>query len=559
MGVLIVPPLDDEPWPTLGPQVCDFIEDRAVFGPGSLMGQPAKLDDEKRAAIYRMYEVYPRDHEFAGRRRFKRAGLSWRKGLAKTEFGAWVSYTELHPEAEVRFDGWDAHGNPVGRPVVFPYIPMMAVTEEQVSELAYGVLLYIVQEGPDADLFDAGLDRIIRLDENGKPGGRAVPVANAPGSRDGALTTFQYFDEPHRLYLPNHLKAYETMMANLEKRVLEDPWALSTSTAGQPGQGSIEENTYKGAQEIAKGDVEEPDLFYFHRDSSGNHDLSTMEGRIAAIKEATGPVGEYGTGQFRGIAKQWDRKGADKAYLERVWLNRWRKSTSQAFDLEQWKRSSRVRKNRIPGLNRANQRIPKGAFVAGGFDGARFRDATALVITDIKTGLQELVGLWERPPDTEDWEVPENEVTELLDQVMKDYEVWKVYCDPPHWTETVGAWSVKYPDQIEEWWTAQPKRMAYAIREYVEALDSGSIGHSDAHPNDDDFLRHIGNAGRKDLRMRDDEDNPLWVMAKQEIEQKFDAAMAATLSGKAALDARKAGAKPRRKPRQRVRRMDKPG
>jgi hypothetical protein len=43
----------------LGPQVCAFIEDHLVFGPGDLRGEPAQLDDEKRALVYRMYEVYP--------------------------------------------------------------------------------------------------------------------------------------------------------------------------------------------------------------------------------------------------------------------------------------------------------------------------------------------------------------------------------------------------------------------------------------------------------------------------------------------------------------------
>jgi hypothetical protein len=41
-------PTDDTPFPTLGPQVCDFIEQNLVFGPGDLRGQPAVLDDEKR-------------------------------------------------------------------------------------------------------------------------------------------------------------------------------------------------------------------------------------------------------------------------------------------------------------------------------------------------------------------------------------------------------------------------------------------------------------------------------------------------------------------------------
>ncbi|WP_244278036.1 hypothetical protein [Gordonia westfalica] len=45
-----------------------------------------------------------------------------------------------------------------------------------------------------------------------------------------------------------------------------------------------------------------------------------------------------------------------------------------------------------PGLCRSGERIPKGGFITLGFDGARFRDATALVATSIDTGLQELLG-----------------------------------------------------------------------------------------------------------------------------------------------------------------------
>ena len=166
MSVFVVPPLDEEPWPTLGPGICDLIEERAIHGPGDLRGRPAKIDDEKRALIYRAYQVYPRDHPRAGKRRFKRVAISLRKGSAKTELAAWIMFAELHPEGPVRTDGWRKVGGvwqPVGRPVTDPYIPMVAYTEHQTEELAYGALLCICQEGPDADLFDAGFERIRRI------------------------------------------------------------------------------------------------------------------------------------------------------------------------------------------------------------------------------------------------------------------------------------------------------------------------------------------------------------------------------------------------------------
>ncbi|MGW4718868.1 large terminase [Nocardia sp. NPDC004260] len=537
MAVLIVPPLDLS-FPTLGPALADFIEERCCFGPGSLAGQAAKLDPEKRAALYRLYEVYPQGHPLAGRRRFQRGGIEWRKGTAKTEFAGWISFCELHPEAPVRCDGFDANGNPVGRPVAFPYIPMMAVTEEQVSELAYGVLKYVVEHSPDADLFDSGLERILRKGPDGSADGQAVPVSNAPGSRDGALTTFQHFDEPHRLFLPAQKAAHETMLQNLSKRTLEDPWCLYTSTAGQPGQDSIQEDVRKGAEKIARGEDDDPELFFFARWAGPEHaDLSTVEKRVEAISEATGPAGEYGPGQFLRIAKDYDREGCDRAYWERVYLNRWRKSGSQCFDPK-----------RVADLKR-DARIPDGAFVAGGFDGARFRDCTALVLTDIQTGLQQCVASWTRPENVEDWEVDEAEVTAAWEDVMSRYEVYKIYADPPHWTESVGGYAARWPNQVEEWWTARPKVMAYTIREYIEAMDSGLVTFGGTPEQLEELADHLTNAGRKDLKIFDDEGKPLFVMCKPDGRQdmKIDRAMAGCLSWKACLDARKSGAKPRPK------------
>ncbi len=544
MSVLLGPELDERPWPTLGPQIEQLLTDVSVFGPGSLQGEPYELDDEKRAALYRMYEVYPKGHQWAGRRRFKRVGISWRKGLAKTEFMAQVAFAELHPDGPVRCDGFDGRGNPVGRPVRAPYIPLLAVTVEQVEELAFGALYYLVTEGPDADLFDATLERIVRLSATGRADGKAVPLSNSPGARDGARTTFQGFDEPHRLFLPRARQAHETMVANLSKRVLEDPWGLYVGTAGEPGQGSIAEDLHKEAEKIAAGKVADPQLFYFHREAGPRHkDLTTVEKLIEAVTEATGPVGEYGPGQFHDIASQWDREGADTAFLERVWLNRWTRSGSQAFDVHQWTTELA-----------SKDLIEPGAFVTVGFDGARFRDATALVVTDIPTGRQRLWGLWERPDDVaedDQWEVPEDEVTQSVKDIHATYEVWKGYADPPHWTETVGSWSGTYPDVWVEWWTNRLRAMAQAVRAYREGQRSGActheIGRKGFEEREKAFDRHIAAAGRHDTNLVDDDGQPLFVLRKIHKDRKFDGAMAGCLSWAARLDAIRAGAKPRPK------------
>lgn len=535
--LLVVPPLDEEPWPTLGSQLCDFIEERVVYGPGSLQGQPYEIDDEFRAWLFRTYELFPRGHPWEGRRRFKRAGMSVRKGLAKTEKMGVVAYCELHPEGPTRFDGWGADGEPVGRPVVSPYIPMLAVSVEQVEELGFGALKYMVEEGPDADLFDSGLDRILRLDHRGRPDGKAVPLANSPGARDGARTTLNCFDEPHRLTLPRQIDAHTTMDANLPKRPLDDPWSLYVGTAGALGAGSVAESLHEEAELIAQGKVERPDLFYLYRTASDRYDMKVKAERIEAVREATGPAGEWGPGQFDEIASKWDRPNADRAFLERVWLNRWVASEDSAFDVVAWEQESRAR-----------PKLKRRSLVVAGFDGARFRDATGIVLTDVETGQQQRWGLWERPPDVDEWEVDEDEVSESVKQMMRDFQVWRFYCDPPHWTSTIGDWQQKWPDVVKEFWTAKKTQMAWAVRAYAEAISTGAV----THDGDEDFARHIANAGRRELELYDDEGKKLFLLRKLHVDRKFDLAMAGCLSWRAYLDAQAKGVKrvKRRAPRQ---------
>lgn len=546
MASLIVPALDEEPWPTLGPQICDFIEDRFTFGPGPLSGVPAEISPEKRAIIYRAYEVNPKKSQLPGRRRFKRVGWSVRKGLAKTELLAWIALLELHPEAPIRCDGFDSHGDPVGRPVMSPYIPLLAYSKDQVEELAYGAVMAIAGDSEDADLFDISKERIARFDDRGREDGKIVPLAGSPNARDGARTTFQGFDEPHRLYTPRLHDAHNTMSANLPKRPDADAWSFYVGTAGELGQGSIQEDLHHEAQRIERGEVKEPRIFYFHRDAgqchrgkdkkATGHNLSTTKGRIAAIKEATGPDGEYGPGQFSDIAEQWDRPRADLGYLERVWLNLWNRADRQAFD-----------PRRCRELVREGERIQLGAFVSAGFDGARFRDATAIVLTDIMSGLQQVYALWERPPDAEEWECPVDEVDAAVDTLFASYDVFRWNGDPPHWLESHATWSGKYP-QVEEWFTHRVRAMAFAIRDYSEGLTDGSVGFADVDdialgsPIPDEtlteaFLRHLAAAGRREVNVYDDQGKRLCLLEKLHEDRKFDVGMAAILSWQGRLAA----------------------
>jgi phage terminase large subunit-like protein len=519
--VISVPNDDGLAYPTLGPLVCGWMEDNLVFGPGDLRGEPLVLDDEQRAFIFRFYELFPEGHPEAGRRRFRRCALSIAKGLRKTELAAFVAAAELSRDSPVRFDGWDGKGVPKGRPVTDPFVVMVAYTEEQSDELAYGALRTILAESPIADQFDIGLERIMRIGGDGK----AVSLAGSPNARDGARTTFSLFDETHWHTLEKLKKAHQVMMANLPKRKLADPWALEVTTAYEPGSGSIAESTMEYARAISEGRSSKPEdtkLFFYHRQASDEHDLETEDGARAAAIEASGSCAEWR--DIEGIVSLWRDPTTDRQYWERVWCNRPVQSAKKAFDVAAFKSLAKP------------QTIKDGATIVLGFDGAQFRDATALVATHVPTGYQWLAGAWECPYGAQNWQVPVEEVDTCVDELFDRYHVWRMYADPPYWQSWIAAWQGRYGDKrVIEWWTNRRSQIAAALESFETAIREKSF----SHDGNELYARHIGNAHRQDLPMHDDENKPRWMIRKERSDspRKIDAAMAGVLSWEARKDA----------------------
>lgn len=539
---MMVPAEDRRGWPTLGPEVCEFLEERCVHGPGDLKGQAYTLDDEKRALIYRMYEVYPRGHARAGKRRFKRVALSLRKGVAKTELAGAIAYVELHPEGPVRTDGFRRQGStwmPVGRPVTDPYIPMIAYTEEQTEDLAYAALRMMCEMGPDSDLFDSGQDRIFRLDELGRADGKASALATAPDARDGARTTFQHFDETHRLVLPRQKETHTTMLQNIPKRPIADPWSLETTTTYTPGEGSVAQDTHEEAEEAVRHPRKaDPTFFFFHREATPREDenLADRKQLRAAIVEASGPsiakAWEDFAGQVEGIAGLYKKavQNGEVDYFERVWLNRRRSSSRLAFNAIRWAELA------------VSRGIPFGDAITLGFDGSRWNDCTVLVATHFLTGWQWPVGIW-HPANYEGHEIPRSEVTATGDDAFERFSVVRLYGDPAQgWTEVLADWSSRYGKQkVYEFFTDSRgmRRTADAMRDYSQAMRAGDVTHS----GDKVFAEHIGNAQKRFLNLLDEEGQRLWIIQKERQDSPFkiDAAMAGGLSWTARLDALAAG------------------
>ncbi len=226
------------------------------------------------------------------------------------------------------------------------------------------------------------------------------------------------------------------------------------------------------------------------------------------------------------------RKG-DSAQAERFFGNRVVAGADAAFDPDVWRE-----------LKRERATIAPGRMVTLGFDGSRRRDSTGIVATDVETGLQIVVDVWERPlelPDDEHWEIPESKVDAAMASAIEQWEVLRAYCDPPRWESTVDKWAGRW-ECIVAWETYRTQPMAFALRAYKDAVRNGEV----THDGDERFAEHIGNARQEKLpgRYVDQDGDPLYRLKKSSPDSKLkiDLAMCAVLSWEARGDAIKGGA-----------------
>jgi len=529
--ILTVPALEakGKRWPTLGHQVIAWMEGKLVHGPGDLLGQPYRLDEEKKALILRIYEVYPKEHPQAGRRRFKRVGLSVRKGWAKTEMAAAFAAVELADDGPVRTVGWDK-ANPIGGPVTDPFIPMVAYSEVQSDELAYSALYKMLENSDmagDYDLFDESIER-----KGGN--GKAVSLAASPAGNDGARTTFQIFDETHRFITPKLRKAHSTMLANIPKRRLADAWTLEITTSYSPGEDSIAERTMKYARGVRDGKIKDSRLFYFHRQAPESIEIFDEKGAIipknlqVAVDEASGPIAVWS--DTESILAAFQDPTADISYLRRVYLNQAIQASDRAFDADLF-----------ASLVDAKAVIPPGDPVVLSFDGSRNRDSTGLMVTSIPTGLQVLIGEWERPENApDDWEVPVEEVNSAVALAFETWQVWRLYADPPYWEDTVAKWALKYGEtKVVKWYTNNWSKMAHACRAFANAIKSRQL----SHDGNKAYIRHVGNAYKMPVSVLDDKKERMWVITKADKNSmlKIDFAVCGVMGNHARNDAMSEG------------------
>lgn len=454
---------------------------------------------------WRLPFYYPRGSQVTKPQKWGKAPLS-----------AGVVCVEAHPEGPVLFDGWDANGLPVGRP--WPdsvHIQITACSEDQ-SDNVWRALQPMIELGPLANVFpDTGLTRI-----NLPGGGLIEPVTASAISRLGQRIHLSVQDQTESWLASNG----GHKLRDSQRRGLGGTGGrfFETPNAWDPVENSVAQQTFENEVGVYKT-YEKPPAGSVRNQQERRRVLKVVYGDSLVDRGGWIDIDRIDV-EIEALLKH------DPAQAERWFMNRCEASEGAAFDLEKFK--SLKRPGFVP---------PKGSIITIGVDGARHDDALAMVATDVASGFQWPLAIIERPADAGDEYEHDLAVADgAMVEAMERWVVWRVYIDPQYIDVLVEKWSNRYgPKRVVEWLTYRPRQIAWAVREFEQAIGGGDV----SHDGDETFVRHVGQARKRLLTVKDDKERPMHTLAKDSARspRKMDAAMAAVLSWKATTDARELG------------------
>lgn len=474
--------------PTLGPQVCRWMEQNLVHGPGDQFGKPYRLDPYMRSFVWRAYEL-----NADGTRRHTRAILGVAKGNAKTELAAAISCAELG--GPVVFSHWDSKGRPVGKRRTSPDIPVAAASFDQ-ADLLFGCARVMIKEGPLRDFFEVYETEILVKGD----AGRMYRVAAVAGTNDGTRPTFFPADELHE-WTGNKERVHLVLSNGRAKRA--DSWELSISTAGWDVR-SLLGRKYQHGKRVLAGEETDPTLlFVWYEPSAKDVDLNDAAALEAAIREAN-PATFINVEAIKARAKE-----IPEYEFRRYHLNQWVDSPERWLPFGAW--DACVGATTVPA---------EGTPVVLGFDGSYSGDSTALVGATVEA-MPHLfvVAAWEKGRD-KNWRVDIPDVENVLRDACQRWDVRVIGCDPYRWQRTIAALHEEGLP-MAEWPSHQPARMVPACAQFYDAVISQRL----THDGDERLATHISNAV-----VRVDSRGPRITKDHKDSERHIDMAVAAVIA-----------------------------
>jgi hypothetical protein len=473
--------------------------------------------------------------------------LSRPRGWGKSPvLGALMAAEALAPVVP---DGWDADGQPVGKPwslVRTPIVQVAAVSEEQTKN-TWDPLLEMLREGSVVDEYPGvePLDTFVNL-----PKGRIERITSSASTTKGNKPVFAALDQTEEWVKSNGgLNLFQKIKNNTAKiggSFVESPNAFI------PGLGSVAEQSAAYWDSIESGRARDDGLYYDHREAPESTSLVDRESLVLGLRIAYGDSSGHDGGCLLHepacppghvdldilVGTIWDPTSdvqeSRSDFLNQVthasdsWLSK--PEVGACRDLAKW--------------------IQPGDMITLGFDGSRKRstavtDATALIGCRVSDGHLFELRVWEQPngPEGKDWSVPEIEVDAEVRDAFKLYNVVGFFADPAKWETWLVAWEAAFHEKLKvkatrdhpiHWWMTGGR--SHLVVRATDQLHTAFVKGSCTYDGSSALTRHLLNA-----RRRASNAGTQIAKAHPESDKKIDAAVAAILAWQARLAAIAAG------------------
>lgn len=497
-------------FPTLGYLIGDWIESNCIVPDGPLMGDPYRLTDEMWLHLLWAYRLDPDARPGDGADAFQFGGsmLVRAQKWGKDPFLA--ARSVAHAFGPVVFNGWDARGEPVGKPHPSPWIAVAASNDDQ-TDNTFLPIYVMLDRGPLASTRGLDVNRtIVRL-----PCGNPIePLTTTAWGRLGGRFTFVSITESGIL-AGTGSRGGLTFARTLKRNVggMNGMWA-SVTNSWDPTEGSDAQATY---------DANDPYVYVDARLARKRVDIDNDDELLGEIRYQYGDslASRGGWVSEQRIARDCRNLAYGESEIRRFYLGEVTAGERQMVAPERW-----------ASLARDDEPLEPEEKVTLGFDGSRSRDATSLVACRIRDRRLFHLRTW-MPADFEGHTVPRLQVDQAVRDAFEAYEVWYLYADPYRWQEYLDRWLGLFPKRVVEEPTNVERRMDAHIGRFLEGIQSDELTH-DGHSQ---LTEHVLNAAlAKGKRKPPREDNNGLVdehylaMTKKREGLLIDAAVAAVLA-----------------------------
>jgi hypothetical protein len=422
--------------------------------------------------------------------------------------------------------GWEyeyAPGEPMAMRWPTPLIQITATAEDQTDNI-YRPLKAMIKMGPLSDQMKVGEEftRILgTMDDDDPELNRIDVVTSSAQSRLGNPITHAEQDETGIWTKQNKMvnvgDTQNRGLAGMQGRSRE------TTNAFDPTQRSQAQMSYQSTA---------PGIFKFHRPPPTHLSYANKAERRKIHAFVYGGSKHINLDSIEGFAHELIEKG-ELAQAERFFGNRMKAGAGTWLDeIQKWKGRAAPREG------------PDGTPIVLGFDGSDLDDFTGFR-AETQDGYQftprygplNLPTIW----NPADWngQVPRNEVRTALREVMRHYQVIRMYGDPPYFTTEMDDWAAEYGEKVVIRWYTQRATQMQAAADRLKT-DISKSDSTFTHDGCEITEAHV-EATHKELRAGGTKDNPRYVLTKPEDGRKIDACVMSILCHEAAGDVTAAG------------------